>query len=411
MKNSFFIKIVLVLLAVMILGQILGSLAIRYFFLNTKVDELSPQLSDIADEIALYGTTSVKRNDFILKAYDLYKNEIDIGAKKDGLNPMFTDEALMGGLLPYMPKVLTGQNVAHITEIDGLPATSIIIGVPIVKDEQIIGTVFLMKPASDFRSALNGFYLVFFCISLLSGAVILTIFALYLKVNKRLEQTRRDYVANISHELRTPISSVKALSETLCDNMITDENDKARYYHIIHSESVRLERLISDMLELSRLQSGKLAFKKSHFSGADMMAEIIEKYSVLADDMDIAFSVSESAKNLPVLFSNMDRIIQVLNILLDNAFKFCGDEGTVFINAEQTSKNISLSIANNGETIAKEDLPLVFDRFYKSEKARESRGSGLGLAIAKEILNNLGEEITVTSEQGKFTTFTFTIRL
>ena len=411
MKNSFFTKIALVLLAVMILGQILGSLAIRYFFLSTKLDELSPQLSDIADEIAFYGTTSVKRNDFILKAYDLYKNEIDIGAKKDGINPIFTDEALLNGLSPYIPKVLAGQNMAQITEIDGLPATSIVIGVPIIKDQRIIGTVFLMKPASDFRAALNGFYLVFFCVSLLSGAVILTIFALYLKVNKRLEQTRRDYVANISHELRTPISSIKALSETLCDNMITDESDKTRYYHIIHSESVRLERLISDMLELSRLQSGKLAFKKSHFSGADMMAEIMEKYSVLADDMDIAFSVSESAKNLPILFSNRDRIIQVLNILLDNAIKFCGDDGTVFINAEQTSKNISFSVANSGEAIAKEDLPFVFDRFYKSEKSRESRGSGLGLAIAKEILTNLGEEITVTSEQGKFTTFTFTVKI
>lgn len=411
MKNSVFTKIALVLIVVMILGQIFGTFAIRHFFLKTEMEELTPQLSNIAEELSTNGRVFGEHKGSIIKVYDTDNKEvklntdIDIDDKESVVN----ENELYTELLNYIPKVLTGQNVTKIGKVNGLPNTTIMIGTPIVKNGQIIGTAFLMKPASDYKSALNGFYIVFFSVSLLSGVVILTIFALYLKANTQLEQTRRDYVANISHELRTPISSIKALTETLCDDMVKTEVDKERYYHIIHSESVRLERLISDMLELSRLQSGTLAFEKSYFSGEEMMNEIIDKFSVLADDMDIQFYISDNAKKLPTLFSNKDRIVQVMNILLDNAFKFCGDEGTVIIDATVTTKKIKISVSNSGEVIPKEDLPYVFDRFYKSEKSHSKGGSGLGLPIAKEILFNLNEELTVKSEQGENTVFTFTV--
>lgn len=410
MKKNFFVKIVVLLFAVMIAGQIVGSLTIRYFFLNAKLTELSPQLLNITDEIAFRGKTSVTRHDFIVKAYDSNNNELDIGIDKGGATPIATDAAILMGLKPYIPKILAGQTVAKITEINHLPGASIVLGKPIITEKKISGTVFLIKPVRDFQAALNGFYLVFFGASFLSGLVILLILALYLKEHRRLEQTRREYVANISHELRTPITSIKALAETLCDNMVSNEADKTRYYHIIQNESVRLERLISDMLELSRLQNRKLAFKKSHFSGADLINELTSKYMMLADDMDITLSVSESAKKLPTLYSNKDRIIQVLTILLDNGFKFCAAEGKVFIDAKQANKHIEISVINNGETISKEDLPFIFDRFYQQDKSRNSHGSGLGLAIAKEILTNLGEEISVTSNQTTLTKFTFTIK-
>ena len=135
-----------------------------------------------------------------------------------------------------------------------------------------------------------------------------------------------------------------------------------------------------------------------------------DEYAARADELGIAFSVTDAALRLPPLLTNEDRIVQILHILLDNAFKFVGEDGRVCVDAETARGQVRIFVRDNGAGIAKDALPYVFDRFYKADTARNSGGSGLGLSIAKELLTAMGESIQVKSEPGKGSEFSFTVR-
>ena len=225
---------------------------------------------------------------------------------------------------------------------------------------------------------------------------------------ERLEQTRKDYVANVSHELRTPLSAVRGLTEALSDGLIKTEEDRARYYGYILHECLRLSRLIDDLLELSRLQSGTEAMEPARLNVTELVEEMPMRYETLAEEKGIAFT-TEPAQNCPEAWANADRIEQILTILLDNAFKFTPTEGRVWIETEAVQNKILVRVRNSGDGIAPEDLPHVFERFYKADKAHTGGGTGLGLSIASEILQRMGESITVSSVPGQTTTFSFTL--
>ena len=227
--------------------------------------------------------------------------------------------------------------------------------------------------------------------------------------SERLEQTRRDYVANVSHELRTPLSAVRGLTEALNDGLIKTPEDQARYYGYILRECMRLTRLINDLLELSRLQSGSVAFQKEPLLLMPLLEDVQMRYATMADDLDIHFEV-EVRPDCPVVCTNGDRVEQVLVVLLDNAFKFTQEEGTVRVFVDWDETRVRVHVQDTGCGIAKEDLPYVFDRFYKAEKAHSGGGTGLGLSIASEIMSLMGEKIWAESEAGSGTTFTFTLR-
>ena len=221
---------------------------------------------------------------------------------------------------------------------------------------------------------------------------------------------RKDYVANISHELKTPLASIKALTETLSDHVVTDPEKIDQYYGIILRESARLEKLISDLLELSRLQHKKIAFSKSVVDTKRVIEQVSEPFVILADEMDLQFEITEQAKNLPATYSNQDRITQVLTILLDNAFKFTPVQGSIIIDAKTTDKKAEITVTDNGPGISKEVLPHIFGRFNKEDLSHTSAGSGLGLSIASEIMDQLGEKIRVDSHDDSGTTFTITLK-
>lgn len=226
--------------------------------------------------------------------------------------------------------------------------------------------------------------------------------------SERLEQTRRDYVANVSHELRTPLSAVRGLAEALNDGLIKTQEDRSRYYGYILRECMRLGRLIEDLLELSRLQGGKVALQKATVDLAQLLGDIRMRYATLGYDLGIHFEVD--CPQCPQVYSNADRIEQVLVILLDNAFKFTEEGGTVKVYTTFDDKKVTVYVSDNGAGIGKEDLPHVFERFYKAEKSHSGGGTGLGLSIAREVLTLMGETIVVTSELGKGTTFRFTLQ-
>lgn len=229
--------------------------------------------------------------------------------------------------------------------------------------------------------------------------------------SERLERTRRDYVANVSHELRTPLTAMRALIEPLKDGMVRSEEARMRYYDIIFKETLRLSRLIDDLMELSRLQSGKLSVDVSMLELGDLINDLAEKYSAAAEERKQRFKLMFRPEDCPPVLSNADRVEQVLVILLDNAMKYTPEGGEIFLNAQWNDSHVVLSVRDTGIGISESDLPYVFDRFYKADKSRTgSSGSGLGLSIAREMLKWMGEEIFVTSEKGKGSEFSFTLK-
>ena len=220
----------------------------------------------------------------------------------------------------------------------------------------------------------------------------------------RLEQTRTEYVANVSHELRTPIASIRGLADALNDGLVKKDEDKARYYGYILRESMRLSRLIDDLLELSRLQSGTIAFKKQFISINELIEDVADRYVSAAREkgLNVEIDIGEPYK----VYTNPDRAEQVLVALTDNAIKY-GDSGTLRFSAEKKGDSLYISVSNPG-SIADEDIDHVFERFYKADKAHAGQGTGLGLSIVNEVLELLGERIWVKSENGTVT-FTFTL--
>ena len=229
---------------------------------------------------------------------------------------------------------------------------------------------------------------------------------------ERLEQTRRDYVANVSHELRTPLTAMRGLVEPLADGMVKKEEDRQRYYGIILHETMRLSRLIDDMLELSRLQARTLAFKTFPFDLNKLLSEFETKFKPVIEDAGLNFYVEYKTGQLPTVMGNPDRVEQIIVILLDNAKKYTPAGGSITISTEYSveTDQVLVSVSDTGQGIHEYDIDHIFDRFFKADRARGKKGTGLGLAIARELLSYMGETITVQSEYGEGTTFTFTLK-
>lgn len=228
--------------------------------------------------------------------------------------------------------------------------------------------------------------------------------------SEKLEQLRRDYVANVSHELRTPLTAIRAMIEPLNDDLITEEGKIKEYYGLILKESGRLNRLINDLLELSRLQNSSEGFDVHPVDMNALLSDIKERYTGLALKNKVTLELNHPKTPL-ILNTNEDRIEQVITILLDNAFKFTPKDGSgrISLQVEASSDQTLIKVSDNGQGIRMEDLPHVFDRFYTADRARTGKATGLGLSIAKEILKRMKGDITVSSEEGKGSIFTITI--
>lgn len=224
------------------------------------------------------------------------------------------------------------------------------------------------------------------------------------------EQLRREFTANVSHELRTPLTAMRALIEPLRDGLVKTEEQRQQIYDVVLRETMRLSRLVNDMLELSRLQSGTASLSRSVFAPLPLFNLIHETYSAYAEDYQQTF-VYDVPEDLPSVWGNPDRTQQVLIVLLDNAFKYTPEGGVVTLSACAEGDVVRVRVRDTGVGIPAADLPHVFDRFYKVDKSHHSKGTGLGLAIAYEIMKHLGEEMSVTSEPGQGSCFTFTLHI
>ncbi|MBQ8912406.1 MAG: HAMP domain-containing histidine kinase [Clostridia bacterium] len=223
-----------------------------------------------------------------------------------------------------------------------------------------------------------------------------------------LEEQRSSFLANVSHDLRTPMTSISGFIDGILDGTIPPEN-RDHYLNIVSVEIKRLSRLVRTLLDLSRIQCGERKFTMVNFDVSEMAMMILFSFEsqIEAKKLEIEF---EGAERTFVL-ADSDAIHQVLYNLIDNAVKFSYESGVLRVRLTEHDKNVSIEVYNEGKGIPECDLPHVFDRFYKADKSRglDKTGVGLGLFIVKAILQAHGENITVASEEGKNCCFTLTL--
>ena len=223
---------------------------------------------------------------------------------------------------------------------------------------------------------------------------------------ERLEQTRRDYVANVSHELRTPLASIRGIADMLNDGLVKSEEDKQRYYGYIQKESIRLSKLINDLLELSRLQSGGVALKMTKMELYELASDVAERFNESARERGMTVRL-EIPEGKYLANSNPDRVEQVLVSLTDNAVKHGEEGGEITIGLGEKDDKWVLFVENPAD-IERKDLERLFERFYKADTAHTGEGTGLGLAITEEVLHLMGETIRADYEEGRIR-FSFTV--
>jgi len=224
------------------------------------------------------------------------------------------------------------------------------------------------------------------------------------------EARRSEFVANISHELKTPMTTISGFAEGILDGTIPPDRER-EYLKVISSETKRLSRLVRKMLDLSRLQSAEYVTPQEQFDVSEVMLRVLVSLETKINDKHL--DVDTQLPDDPVqVWGDPDAITQVCYNLLDNAIKFSYEESTLGITVTTRAGKAYVSVRNHGDTIPPDELPLVFDRFHKTDRSRsvDREGVGLGLYIVKTVLNNHHENITVTSADG-VTEFTFTLTL
>ena len=214
------------------------------------------------------------------------------------------------------------------------------------------------------------------------------------------EESRRSFVANVSHELRSPLTSMHGYVEGMLDGTIP-ESEHGRYLTVVNDETMRLKTLVNDLLNLSRIESGKFPMNRKPYDICEQLRRILIGFERRLDECCEDVQVDMPDVQVPVN-ADSDRISQVLFNLIDNALKFMPEKGGVLgLKITPLGDKVRISVTDNGRGISPEDLPHVFDRFYKADKAHTAgNGTGLGLAIAKSILDQHGEHIVVRSGSG-----------
>jgi two-component system phosphate regulon sensor histidine kinase PhoR len=227
---------------------------------------------------------------------------------------------------------------------------------------------------------------------------------------RNLQTTRRELIGNISHEFRTPLAGIKAMVETLGGGAIDDKNVARDFLTRIDSEVDRLTQLVAELTELSRIETGKAELKKEPVNLNQLVEEVISQLSPQVERQKLSIS-QDCATDLPSVPADKDRVRQVIANLVHNAIKFTRPGGKITITTKTLEESVVVDIADTGIGIPKEDLARVFERFYKGDKARAGEGTGMGLAIAKHVVEAHGGSIWVRSEEGKGSTFSFSLPL
>lgn len=210
---------------------------------------------------------------------------------------------------------------------------------------------------------------------------------------RNAQQSQQDFLANVSHDLKTPLTSIQGYSQAIMDGAARDPADAAK---IIHDEAARLNRMVVQLTDLARLEAGRLSMKVTAIDVGEMVASIGNRLSVVARKKDIRLHME--AHPMPPIAGDGDQLVQVFTNLISNAIKYTPNGGRVWVTTQVAQHGVQVSVQDTGIGIPAKDLPRIFERFYQVDKARgPKRGTGLGLAITKEIVEAHGGKISVSS--------------
>jgi signal transduction histidine kinase len=230
---------------------------------------------------------------------------------------------------------------------------------------------------------------------------------------KEAEKSRRDLVAAVSHDLRTPLTSARALIEAVADGVVEDPETQARYLASARSELEKLGRLVEDLFELSRIDAGALRLNLEAASLGDLISDTLSGFKYQAENRGVSL-VGEVADGVDPVLANPPRLQRVLYNLVSNALRHTPADGAVFLRAEPAGGMVRVEVSDTGAGIAPEDLPRVFESSFRGERSRTRTptgdGAGLGLAIARGLIEAHGGEISVESRPGHGSRFCFTLR-
>jgi two-component system phosphate regulon sensor histidine kinase PhoR len=229
---------------------------------------------------------------------------------------------------------------------------------------------------------------------------------------RRLERIRQEFVANVSHELRTPIASIKGYAETLMEGALDDKDNAKEFISIIFQDANRLAALINDLLDLSKIESGKMNMSLVSLDPAKLLKGAVKVMEKQAKARSISLGI-DLEPGLPQVKADETLFTQVMVNLLENAIKYTPEGGSVTVSAKKDNESLQVNVVDTGIGIPEKDLSRIFERFYRVDKARsrELGGTGLGLSIVKHIVQAHHGRVWVTSVPGTGSTFSFTIPL
>ncbi|MEW5958111.1 MAG: ATP-binding protein [Chloroflexota bacterium] len=227
---------------------------------------------------------------------------------------------------------------------------------------------------------------------------------------KALEQSRRDLVAAVSHDLRTPLTSIRAMVEALTDDVVTDPATVQRYYRTIHTQASNLAGLINDLFELSQLDTEQLQLQLEPVNLNDLLSDVLESMQAQARAKEVTLQ-GIFGEDVPLIQAELAKVQRVLYNLVQNAIRHTPAGGSISLETKATPAGVQVEVADTGEGISPEDLPRIFDQFFRGEKSRsrETGGAGLGLAIARRIIEAHHGRIWVESRVGQGARFSFVL--
>ena len=226
---------------------------------------------------------------------------------------------------------------------------------------------------------------------------------------KKLEHVRTEFLANVSHELRTPLFSLMGFLETLQEGAVDDGNVNRKFLGKAYEHAMRLDNLLNDLIEISRIESGDMKLSFRYF--AALLRQMAGEWSENAAKRSQKLTL-EGADHETLVLGDKERLRVAIGNIIDNALKYSHSEATVSVRLSEADHAVAISISDNGPGIEPEHLPRIFERFYRVDKARsrEVGGTGLGLAIVKHIVEAHNSKVSVSSEMGKGTTFSFELK-
>jgi two-component system, OmpR family, sensor histidine kinase ResE len=222
-----------------------------------------------------------------------------------------------------------------------------------------------------------------------------------------LEKFRKDFVANVSHELRTPLAMLQGYSEALLDDIAETPEVRHEIAQVINDESQRMGRLVSQLLDLARMEAGYIDLEPTFISLHPFITRVCRKFANLAEEQKVMLN-SDFHNPLPEVFWDTDKVEQILTNLIGNAIRHTPENGQVTVKVYWENNHVYLDVVDTGEGIPEEDLPFLFERFYKADKSRKrdkASGTGLGLSIVKHLVKAHDGDVTVRSKLGEGTTF------